>query len=361
MPLTLTAANSTPLTATYNIDIVPYPFTSFVLPNATATPGSPFSLNLLPFVHDRNVTINASTVPAEASQWLVFNQQDMTLTGTPPLNPTYSVTKRATYGAVNVTLTGTRNGVSGSSNLRLALSGVSTSSTPSGTAGTVPNPTGSTAASTSGGGLSQGAKIGLGVGLGLLGLILLLLLLFCCCRRRKRENKKDNDGDSFVAGPRSPMSPPDPFRKSHNLEAPRNIMSHLPVFGKWTKSPEPDAASPRPTTTSFETNATYVEKPHRMDGLTGIFHEDKKDIATPELPRRSSSFMANGDVIGVNDPIGDGRDGASSFTQSFGSVGSGANVDRRFSSASSNASEAPRAWDERGFGPVTIGWDVILS
>lgn len=327
VPLILSATGATALPATYQIEILPYPFTTFSLPNQTATPGAPYSLNLLPYLRSRDTTINASTVPAEAAQWLVFNQQDLSLTGTPPSSPS--------YGVVNIDLTGARGAATGTTSLRLALAGVATTGAPSGTSAAVPTPTGSTSGNgNSSGGLSQGAKIGLGVGLGLLALLLLLLLLFCCCRRRKRKDdddgKKDNDGDSFVAGPRSPAN--DPFRRSQNMDGgPRNILASL-----W-KSPDANMTSPRPTAHSFETNQTYVEKPQRVDGLKGIFgwggaavgekEADKPEynihaVATPQLPRRSSSFMANGDVIGISDPIGrPSHDRASSFTQSFGSSG----------------------------------------
>jgi axial budding pattern protein 2 len=303
IPITVSSTNASStlyLETWVSLDAIPYFFTTFSLPNATLNPGSFYEFDLTPFVADPDATLNVTVNPLEAAQWLSFHS-NKTLSGLAP--------KNLEYPNVDVVFQASKANLVASNNLLISMNGVTTQG---GTNGTAPVPNVST-----GGGLSQGAKIGLGVGLGLLGLLLLLLLLFCCCRRRKRSEKTVNDNDSFVGG-----SDGDPFRKSGRLETTRNF---FPNFYSHTDRRE-------------DLTPENVEKPTRMDGLRSIFgmsadmsntKEIKPgDIFTPQLTQSSSSFIAHGDVIGVADPIRS-PSRASSFTESMGSSDSRASWESR--------------------------------
>lgn len=306
------------LTSFIGITVQPSLFNAMMF-NTSATPGQYFAFDMGPHVSN-GVTLSANVSPTDAASWLKFDGDNNTLAGTVPKSPS--------YGTVDVVFTATKNSQTANATLAIAVAGVTStgSSAPSGTAPV-------TVTHAAHHGLSKGAKIALGVVFGLLGLIILAALLFCCCRRRreKREDKM-NDGDSFVAGPRSPN--PDPFRKSTG-----GAHTILGVISNWRHSQEVEKSRAGSISTDHTLAGTIFtkdeklvreEKPHRLDGLRGIFgfgHPEKQDkelhIVSPHPDMDdSASFMGNGDVIGVSDPINGPNDAASSFTESFES-GSG--------------------------------------
>jgi axial budding pattern protein 2 len=305
IPITIAstnASNTLTLTAYYDLNILQYPFSAYSLPDIKAAPGDKVNVELGTYLNNAT-DITVSTVSSTqrkraANDWLSYDSSSRSLSGTVP---------KDANGDLTVTLTAASGGYTGTSDMRInvASGNTNTSAAPSSSA--------SSGSGNSPGGLSKGAKIGLGVGLGLLGLILLLLLLFCCRRRQKEQ--VDNDGDSFVAGPRSPMNNNDPFRKS--------AQQHRSIFGTmglpWGK-PDAFQSSPQP---SMDTSTTVVEKPQRVDGLNGIFAMEKptKNQSTPRLTNPSTaSFLGQGDVIAISTPERTPREGdMSSFTDSFSS------------------------------------------
>jgi axial budding pattern protein 2 len=308
IPITIAStdtSNTMTLTTWLSMDILPYLFTAFTLPNTTATPGNTFSFDLSTYLVNKTATLNATVTPSEAASWLLFNPNNMSLSGTAPKSPSYS--------SVAVTFHASQGGYSATSDLKVLMAGVTATSSSTGTAAVA---TGSSDTPSSHG-LSKGAIIGIAVGLGLVSLIL-LLLLFRCCRRRKqrRAEERDNDADSFVAG--SPSQANDPFRKSDMLNPPRNILGEIAKFSPFSARTS-DLNNTRPT--SLHTSDTAVEQPHRIDGLKGILEWSEKpsEFNTPKLDNGSSSFLGHGDVIGVNDPINRPSQDASSFTQTFDS------------------------------------------
>lgn len=253
-----------------------------------------------------SVDVNTSVFPTEAAEWLTFHEGNLTLEGTAPEKPNYD--------HVEVEFTIGQGASAATSTLRVEMEGI-TNTPPTGGTTSVPSTTASESAGSGGGGLSTGARIAIGVVVGVLGLIALILLLWFCCRRR-RKNKEaeqkavDDDGDSFVVG--SPSQ--DPFRKSNNVDPPRNLLGEIAKFsGFHIRSPDDGPRSPE-----------MQEKPHRLDGLRGIFGwgeqaNQKKEVE--EVPANSSmgSFLGRGDVISVRDPVNDPSQSASSFDQTFGS------------------------------------------
>ena len=312
IPITIASTNTSntlTLTAYYDLNVLPYPFTSYSLPDIRAAPGDQINVKLAQYINNAtNISVSlgsastGNTKRADAN-WLQYDASSQSLSGTVP---------KDANGDLTATLSASNAGYTGTSDLRISVAkGNSNTSA-------APTASSSSGAPASGGGLSRGAKIGLGVGLGLLALILLLLLLFCC-RRRRQKQQIDNDGDSFVAGPRSPMNANDPFRKS--AQGPhRSIFGTMGLGLPWGGKPDQYNSSPQP---SMDTAATMVEKPQRVDGLNGIFAMEKptKGNATPQLANPSStSFLGQGDVIAISTPdrtpiAGD----MSSFTDSFSS------------------------------------------
>ncbi|ORX37719.1 hypothetical protein BD324DRAFT_608221 [Kockovaella imperatae] len=362
--------NSIYLTTWLSLDATPYFFTDYDVPAMNVTPKSALSFDLKPYLNSHNppnVVVNASVTPKDAANWLVFYQDDMTLAGTVPEGTKYS--------GLNVLFTASQGGFQASTNLAVTFNGVvaqapytanNGTSMATGATGQVNNSTtgagkisggnangttsgtsqdggktgsGSSSGNTSGSGsgnssqqhpsgdtapvpnasngqtgiesdlgghrLSTGAKIGIAVALGVLGLIILAVLLFLCCRRRKRkdeEEKRDDDAESFTVG--SPEA---------NQATPRNFLGDVAKFSAFNmRSPE---AVPKPP---------KADQPTRMDGLRGIFGwapADEKEaaagvIATPNLNRSDTSFMGQGDVIGVAHPVDRSPGMASSFTMS---------------------------------------------
>ena len=311
------------MVAYIGLDVAPYPFTSFQFPNATADPGKEFEFDLSPYIRDpatfqnttvlalSSVDINTTVFPTQAAEWLTFHEGNMTLQGTPPQNPNYD--------HVEVEFTIGQGSSAATETLRIDMAGVE-NTPPTGGTTSLPSTTG-TSPSNSGGGLSTGARIAIGVVFGLLGLIALILLLWFCCRRRKRnkeaEDKQvDDDGDSFVVG--SPSQ--DPFRKSNHVDPPRNLLGEFAKFsGFHIRSPSDGAA------VAAARSPEMQEKPHRLDGLRGIFGwgEQANQKKEPEVVAPSNdsmgSFLGRGDVISVRDPVNDPMQSASSFDQTFGS------------------------------------------
>lgn len=306
VPVNVTSTNASDtlaLTTYINFRALPYIFTNFIFPNTSVDPGSAFSFSLDPYLNNKTATVNATVQPAAAASWLTFHSKNLSLTGTAPKNPNYS--------HVDVLFTASAGAMTATSTLNLTLTGVTATDSSTGTAA-VPSSTGE-AGGSGGGGLSKGGKIALGVVFGLLGLIaLLLLLLFCCRKRRKdRKEKEKDDGDSFVVG--SPVA--DPFRKSNTLDPPRNLLGEIARFSGFHLNRPEDRAPPLPGAD---------ERPTRMDGLKGIFgwgeqpNIKEKDVS-PQPNNNSGSFLGQGDVISVRDPVDRPSQEASSFTQTFGS------------------------------------------
>nr|XP_018260275.1 uncharacterized protein I303_07193 [Kwoniella dejecticola CBS 10117]OBR82433.1 hypothetical protein I303_07193 [Kwoniella dejecticola CBS 10117] len=310
-------SNTLYLTTWLGIDVLPYFFSTFSLPNATATLGQGFNFDLSSFLVNKTATVNATVNPSDAASWLSFNPKNMSLHGTAP--------STMDYNKVDVVFEAAIGQLVATSTLNVNIPQVSQTTTHTGTAA-VP-----TSGNSGSPGISRGAKIAMGVCLGLLLLVTIILILFFCCCRRKRKNKgpakRDDDNDSFVAT--SPVTVNDPFRRSNSLDPPRNLLGEIARFsGLNLKSGEHNEKNTPLSPASLSTDATMVqERPTRLDGLKGIFgwnakeelnnENEKPAIISPQIPSDSRSFIGYPDVIGVNDPVNRPSQDASSFTQSF--------------------------------------------
>ncbi|RXK35191.1 hypothetical protein M231_07562 [Tremella mesenterica] len=286
LPLTIASSNSSStltLTTWVGMNIIPYFFTAYNLPDATVAPGEKFSFDISPYVANSTATISANST----ASWLTFS--GTTVSGTVP---------KDFNNVINVVFSATLGDLTSTSTLKIETPGAVVSTT---SGSSTPTDSSTNLGSGSHRGLSKAGKIALGVIFGLLALILLLLLLFCCFRRRKahQEEREEKDDASFVAA--SPIT--DPFRRSNTLEPPRNILGEI---AKISLFHHPEPRSP--------------DRPSRMEGLKGIFGWSEKPEKKPvEEVDNASSFAGSGVVIGISDPIERPSQDASSFTQSFSS------------------------------------------
>ncbi|WWD20325.1 hypothetical protein CI109_104801 [Kwoniella shandongensis] len=310
-------SNTLSLTTWLGIDIVPYFFSTFALPNGTATPSQTYSFDLSNYLVDKTAVVNATVHPTDAAKWLTFYTNNRTIVGVTPATPHYN--------QVQVIFEAAMGEIAATTSLFVTLAGI-TESDP--TTDSAPVPTSTNGTTGSGKGISRAAKIAMGVCLGLLLLVtMILILVFCCCRRRKakktNEKKDDDDADSFVAT--SPVNHQDPFRKSNTLDPPRNLLGEIARFSGLNLA----SGNGHQRNPSLSTDATLAvsanEKPHRLDAFKGIFGWSAKDdenekpaILSPQIPTSSSrSFIGYPDVIGINDPVERPSQDASSFTASF--------------------------------------------
>ena len=341
-----TSNSSLSLTTWLLLNATPYFFTTLQIPAQRVKPNDALSFDLKQYLYSQNpqnVMINATVTPKDAANWLVFYEDDMTLSGTVPEGTKYS--------GLNVLFTASQGGFQATTNLGVTFTGVTAqppytaqngtamannttadqngtanggaSTTVGGDVGSVPNVSNGGTAHEEGlsamHGLSTAGKIGIAVALGVIGLLILAAILFVCCRRRKAKSGaeekqgKDDDGESFTIGS------PDPSQPSRT---PRNFLGDIGRFSAFnmrTNGPSPELPPPPPK-----------EQPTRMDGLKGIFGwtpADEKEanagtIATPHMNRSDTSFMGDGDVIGVAHPVDRSPGMASSFTMSEESSGS---------------------------------------
>ncbi|KAK8849696.1 hypothetical protein IAR55_005031 [Kwoniella newhampshirensis] len=334
-------SNTLSLTTWLGIDVVPYFFTSYSLPNGTAKPSQTYDFDLSSYLVNKTATVNATVLPTDAAKWLTFYTNNLSLVGVTPSSPHYN--------QVQVVFEATMGQLAATTSLFVSLAGVTESTTSTDTAAV---PTSNQGTTQGGKGISRAAKIAMGVCLGLLLLVtILLILFFCCCRRRKtkqaNEKKDDDDADSFVAT--SPVNHQDPFRRSNTLDPPRNLLGEIARFSGLNLS----SGNGHQRNTSLSTDATLAvsanEKPHRLDGLKGIFGWTTKDdenekpaIISPQIPTSSSrSFIGYPDVIGISDPVERPSQDASSFTASFISESSRASWESKGSFQWSSGENGP--------------------
>ncbi|KAG8883033.1 hypothetical protein FRB99_004621, partial [Tulasnella sp. 403] len=107
VPITFSLPDVLPAIANTTLTILPYLFTSLVLPDALVS--GDFNLPFQPFLRSpNNTTMTVSLDPRNASQWMCLNSTDLELSGTVPSDLPYqavSVTFLATDGISNATST----------------------------------------------------------------------------------------------------------------------------------------------------------------------------------------------------------------------------------------------------------------
>lgn len=347
--LSATVDGSTASTITY-VPVMIYPslFTTTILPNATATLGSLFSYDLKPYFRNAaNIqSLNVSISPtSNYTDWISVDQSTYELSGTPP-NQTSSLTRRAhihrkrklyrradAEALVSVTAIDATSGLLSTANLNLQLAGLSSGSIPAATTTAGPTDTATSESITSHkGGLSTGAKIALGVVLGLLGLVLLIVALFFCCFRRRKEQKKDQpvskvrsrkSADSFVGMVKSP-----------DAESIGFVPSTFAAFGTNPTLPRSESAKlqngeipvmqsiylqqPEHVVTPVRAQIDDPDEPSRMAAMRGILKWgsfDKRNSGE-SVPGLNYPSPIPGEIIRNDSLLTPGA--ASDFTHSFG-------------------------------------------
>lgn len=292
------ASNTLGYTAYVNMNIFQYYFTNFTLPSLTSSNGSTFEYNVGPYLVNKNVSVNATVVPSEAQSWLKYYYENYTLIGSIPGN--------VTYDNLNITFMATVQGVSATTSFYVNITGVDATN-----ATTTPAPIPMAPIQH---GLSKTKKIIIGVVVGVVGALLILLaflLWFCCCRRSREERRIDEKVkiyeeasamsnrttliNSRRTSGRPPAFTPDTLKHS---PAPKSIAdSDATVYG--TPS----------TPTSKLKPAVEEGTPRRLDFINGLFgpgdhYEDAEEgLASLRSVPDSGSFLGNGDVIAVADPV----------------------------------------------------------
>jgi axial budding pattern protein 2 len=331
------------------LSIEPSLFSTVSLPNATAQLGQEFSYDLRPYLRNTTNIGNLAIAVSPSSnytEWIKLDTDSYELMGVPP-NQSSAITrrrhihrKRVLYrradarAIVQISATDLRTNLVSVANLNLDLAGLPTAAIPTPTSSS--SPTGTTAAASSGkGGLSNGAKIALGVVLGLLGAAILAALLWFCCLRKREEKKQQKSleksrksTESFAGMIKSPKADRNPF---HNFA----LFGTNPVLPRSESAKLQNGEVPkfnsiyvqRPSAEGIQEPVRAVmdgdnEKPRQMDAMRGILRWDAqgKRISNgshQSVPGLDYPSPVPGEII-RNDslmPPGD----ASDFTHSFGS------------------------------------------
>lgn len=174
------------ISSTLPLDIVPFPFTALILPNASATSNTTFTASVSSYLVNRTATLSAAYNPEEVGDWLKFDAATGELKGQVPGKTSYD------QAEVKITATDPSSGLAGTATLPFAVVGaVHVPSTATGSSASASASSTAGAGTGGSGGLSLGAKIAIGATLGGLFLLgLLILLLICCCRRRRRNRSR---------------------------------------------------------------------------------------------------------------------------------------------------------------------------
>ncbi|KIR33301.1 hypothetical protein I352_04068 [Cryptococcus deuterogattii MMRL2647] len=299
--------------------------------NSTISPSEELSFDISPYRTNNSADINATVSPTDAASWMTFHAENLTLEGTAPTSPKYnqvSVIFEAVVGNLAATTT-----------LNVNITGISDTSESTGTAAV---PTSTSSNTPHHGGLSTGGKIALGAVFGILGLLIILALLWFLCCRRRRNNKEEED----EKGPRA--SAPDlgdPFRRSFGLAHTRGTPVGTVGYSDTTAVTDRSPAS-------LSSNATAVEKPHRMDGMKGIIHWDENgEEHLAQNPDFSQDFIGYPDVIATEDPIDESRVDISSGSRSLMSSSSRASWQSKSTfqwSSGDGTGEGSRGFESQG-------------
>lgn len=345
------------------VSIEPSLFNVVSLPNATAKLGDAFTYDLKPYIRDPRAisALNVSVSPSSNyTEWIKLDDSSFELSGTPP-NQSSAITKRMhdhrrrrlykradARAIVQISATDARTGLESIANLNLDLAGLPTAAIPAPTSSESPSSS-SSAGSGKKGGLSNGAKIALGVVFGLLGVALLAaLLFFCCFRKRKNKSEKKTldksrkSTESFAGMIKSPKAERNPFSVANfamfgagpaalpRSESAKLQNGELPKFNSiYVQRPSAEGDNEPVRVTADEHN----EKPRQMDAMRGILQwngAEKRDSngTHQSVPGLEYPSPVPGEIIRNDGLMPPGE--ASDFTHSF-----------------SSASESRASWESR--------------
>jgi hypothetical protein len=255
---TSTTTNAT-LTTSLPLSIHPYPFTSLLLPNSTATGNSSFSYDVTPYLVNQTVTLSVAYSPPEVGDWLSFDASTGVLSGEVPQVVDYRSAE------VAVTATDPTSNLPGTSHLGILIVGAMViPSTRTSSAASSPTSKYDAGAAR----LSKTSQIVIGTVIaGVFVLAVLVLLLACCCIRRHRraraaaiaaaneKNEKPSGADGEGLTDVS-LADPDPFRNYSTGS-----------FG----NPHDTATGGAFAALPQESPSKKKDKPRRLDMMRGLF------------------------------------------------------------------------------------------
>lgn len=272
------ASNTISYLAYTKLNILPYFFTNFTLPDGKAAVNQTFTYDLSPYIAANSPSINATVIPAEAAKWLTYYYENRTLVGTPPGN--------ITYNSINLTFMGAVNNVAATTQVFVPIDGVQD---PPQTNTSAPVPNGKV-------GKKSNKAVIIGCVVGIVGGLLvlaLLVLLFCCCRKRRNQKRV-----SFAS-----KADEDPFEKRERVQGTPSTLVATPDAKK-----KLDDSSISSGTTAQSTPLATPLLP-RFTGIGAVDGSDEADEAGDKVEAlktrddsHGSSFVGQGDVIGSLDP-----------------------------------------------------------
>lgn len=287
LPVSLASTNSSNTLgylAYTKLNVLPYFFTNFTLPDGHAAVNETFTYDLSPYISAGSPSINATVIPAEAAKWLTYYYENRTLVGTPPGN--------ITYNSINLTFMGAVNNVAATTQVFVPIDGVQQ---PPQTNDSAPVPNGTVHKKTNKA-LIIGCVVGIVGGLLVLGLLVLLL---CCCRRRRKGGKRVSfsskaDSDPFAKRDRAQRTPstlvgtPDAKKK----------LDDGSISSATTAQSTPLATPLLPRFTGFGAptlggNNETAETTEATDKVEALRTRDNS---------HASSFVGQGEMIGSVDP-----------------------------------------------------------
>lgn len=281
LPISLASTNSSNTLgymAYTKLNILPYFFTNFTLPDGKAAANQTFAYDMSPYIATGSPSINATVVPAEAAKWLTYYYENRTLVGTPPGN--------ITYNSINLTFMGTVNNVAATTQVFVPIDGVQEPPKDT-TPAPVPN---GTIGKKSNKAVIIGCVVGIVGGLLVIGL---LVLLFCCIRRRKNRKRESYAGKVDE----------DPFEKRDREHRTPSTLVATPDAKK-----KLDDSSIASDTTAQSTPVVTPMLP-RFSGASGPAAEDEAAEAEDRVEAlktrdnsHGSSFVGHGSMIASVDP-----------------------------------------------------------
>lgn len=250
IPVTFTSIFNDTIVTNVTLSITPQLFSQSNLPSINITGGQYFSESLATYLTNTQASYSAAFDPANASDWLNFDNSSKILAGTPPMN--------GKDIRVNITAADASSNVVESATLTLLFNDAQAQLQKKG-----------------GGGLSNGAKIALAVVFGILGGLLLLVLIMWLCRRYcHHEDNVDDDATLAAAS-----------EKGKYRQTP--LSTGRASMGGSTDSDRLSQAINAAEISIANAMAREQSKPKRID-LMNVFGGIKKSSSSRDMPTTQS-------------------------------------------------------------------------
>ncbi|PWZ03301.1 hypothetical protein BCV70DRAFT_154185 [Testicularia cyperi] len=244
VPLQMTGQGNVTVPTSLNLTVYPSCFSVQSPPNVGVQPGKDFNVNLGQFLRPTASSVQVSYDPAQASQWIHYDASQMMLSGTVPKRDAPSVrvtmsspsSDRSDQTALStVTFSITPHGSAAASSTSSSSAAASSTGTTS-KGETMENPA-SADSSSSSNGLSSKAKFALATSLGCVGGLIMLILLMMCCRKYCAAEDRHFRGGGDEDLSRSDCEKFYSGRPQQDDERTLNDESRSPKLFKWGLAP----------------------------------------------------------------------------------------------------------------------------